>query len=303
MYSLDTKIIVVNLYKKFQNCRIVAKLTSISRSTISRWINLDSLEPKIRINKKRKLTSLVIDYIKKSIKSNPFLTLSQTQNKINKKFSINIALSTIFNAYRLLNISYKKVTKRYFKISIRNYKSNVNKFRKDVSKINKDDIISIDECAIYKNSIKEYGRTSHKRLLSFRKIRQNTKTNLLMAINNKQIIAYQFYEKPIKTDNFNEFLKTNILDKYTNKYLLMDNATIHKTNKGIDQINKSNNYPLFIPPYSPQLNPIEEVFSKIKNTFRRLNTKSPSINFLNKIQKSFKSISQKDLTSYYAHSF
>ena len=46
--------------------------------------------------------------------------------------------------------------------------------------------------------------------------------------------------------------------------LLMDNASIHHTEKVVELVQSIGVMVHFIPPYSPDLNPIEECFSKVK---------------------------------------
>ena len=47
----------------------------------------------------------------------------------------------------------------------------------------------------------------------------------------------------------------------------MDNVSFHKS-KSITNSLINNNKILYIPPYSPQFNPIEEVFSFVKNKIK-----------------------------------
>lgn len=63
----------------------------------------------------------------------------------------------------------------------------------------------------------------------------------------------------------------DILDKYDKKvfFIVMDNCRIHHSRFVMDAINKRGYKPLFMPPYSPFLNPIEEYWSKIKKNVRR----------------------------------
>lgn len=49
----------------------------------------------------------------------------------------------------------------------------------------------------------------------------------------------------------------------------MDNVAFHKSKRILELVTKSRNTILFIPPYSPDFNPIEEVFSKMKAYIRR----------------------------------
>ena len=49
-----------------------------------------------------------------------------------------------------------------------------------------------------------------------------------------------------------------------NSVLLLDNASIHHTDRVAKLIQSAGAIMHFIPPYSPDLNPIEECFSKVK---------------------------------------
>lgn len=61
------------------------------------------------------------------------------------------------------------------------------------------------------------------------------------------------------------------LDKHDKKgfFIVMDNCRIHHSAFVVDAINKRGYKPLFMPPYSPFLNPIEECWSKIKSNIKR----------------------------------
>jgi transposase len=63
----------------------------------------------------------------------------------------------------------------------------------------------------------------------------------------------------------------DILDKHNKKgmFIVMDNCRIHHSRFVVDAINKRGYKPLFMPPYSPFLNPIEECWSKIKKNIKR----------------------------------
>lgn len=52
-------------------------------------------------------------------------------------------------------------------------------------------------------------------------------------------------------------------------FIVIDNCNIHHSKFVVDAINARGYKPLFMPPYSPFLNPIEECWSKIKKNIRR----------------------------------
>lgn len=51
--------------------------------------------------------------------------------------------------------------------------------------------------------------------------------------------------------------------------LVMDNPRVHKTERVRELIERADVEVLYLPPYSPDFNPIEEAFSKIKNLLRK----------------------------------
>lgn len=63
----------------------------------------------------------------------------------------------------------------------------------------------------------------------------------------------------------------DVLDKHGKNgfYIVMDNCKIHHTAFVVEAINSRGYKPLFMPPYSPFLNPIEECWAKIKGNIKR----------------------------------
>ena len=51
--------------------------------------------------------------------------------------------------------------------------------------------------------------------------------------------------------------------------LILDNASIHKSEKTKDLISSYNCKLIFLPPYSPDLNPIEKVWAQLKAIIRK----------------------------------
>ena len=50
----------------------------------------------------------------------------------------------------------------------------------------------------------------------------------------------------------------------------MDNASFHKSSKLAEIVSKFDVQILYLPPYSPDLNPIEKVWANFKKTLRRV---------------------------------
>ena len=91
----------------------------------------------------------------------------------------------------------------------------------------------------------------------------------------------------------------NKLKKLKNKYFLMDNVSFHKSKIIKDLFKNSTNKLLFIPPYSPHFNPIEESFAQLKRNIHNVTKR----NIFSKIKRSIKYIKKKHLQNYFKHSF
>jgi len=57
--------------------------------------------------------------------------------------------------------------------------------------------------------------------------------------------------------------------------VIMDNLAPHKSDPTLELITQAGAQALFLPAYSPDLNPIEKMWSKVKNSLRRQEARTP----------------------------
>ena len=104
---------------------------------------------------------------------------------------------------------------------------------------------------------------------------------------------------------FQEFLKSTVLPilqpfNYSNLHsvVVMDNASIHHTEGVADLIeNQAGARLIYLPPYSPDLNPAEEVFSQVKSVM-----KSYFRFLLYLLAMAFNMVTKQDCMQYITHS-
>ncbi|MCM2369901.1 transposase [Rhodopirellula sp. ICT_H3.1] len=80
--------------------------------------------------------------------------------------------------------------------------------------------------------------------------------------------------------------------------LIMDNLSSYKNASVLEKIHATGAEVRFLTPYSPDLNPIEQVFSKFKAHLRRLDVRTEG-NLHNAIGKAIKSVTPTDCLSYF----
>ncbi len=80
--------------------------------------------------------------------------------------------------------------------------------------------------------------------------------------------------------------------------VVLDNCSIHHYTEVVATLNEIGVLVHFLPPYSPDLNPIEEAFSKVKTLLKRTNILDTETALL----ASFATITAEDCRGWIAHS-
>ena len=304
-YSLDLINASLNYYKSSNiGLRKTAKIFSISKSVLFNWQKYLPLKYTNIENINLSITPEMLKFLKNSLNQNPYQTQKEMQERINKKFNYDISTTIIKKMLKILNYTKKKACRKFYNKNLKELLCNKKKFKKLAKSLDKDKIICLDEVGITKDTYKIFGYCqSSKRLQYYVDINKlKIKKSLIVAISNKEVVKYEILEnKNVNGEIFLKFIK-ELTEKYQNKIILMDNVNFHKSKKIIEIIEQSNNKVLFIPPYSPEFNPIEKLFSVFKNYINKKVNIITKFKNLNKyIDKFF--VESKNFDNYYNYSF
>ena len=132
-------------------------------------------------------------------------------------------------------------------------------------------LVFIDETGVNIDMTKLYGRSiGNTRIKDSAPINTPKRTGIVRAMRLDGTIRYRSFEESITGKRFLTFLKQTLLPILRKgDIVVMDNLSIHKV-KGIQElILSANALPLYLLPYSPDLNPIEKLWSKMKTFFRK----------------------------------
>lgn len=148
-------------------------------------------------------------------------------------------------------------------------------------------LIFLDECSFYLNETYRYGYAPRGQRTFTRKLgNAAAHYNLILCLLNvkeQAVIHYQIIKGGVKAKKFHSFLAGINLPSDGQHYLLMDNLCVHKTKKAyqkrglttVQELLASKNItPLYLPPYTPQLNPVELGFNTIKHYYRKRQPKT-----------------------------
>ena len=82
--------------------------------------------------------------------------------------------------------------------------------------------------------------------------------------------------------------------------LVMDNLSAHKNKQTLELLKAAGVETLFLPPYSPDLNPIELMWSKVKNSLRTAEARTPE-ELQVAIASALAAVTSKDAVNWFAH--
>ena len=282
MYSKHFRNAVMSYYHIHKSLRNTSAIFHVSKSSIHRWIN--GYVPKMRKSMFCTCSSIIIN----KVQNTPFITLEQIKAYLLSK-KLKISITTIHKILKLSNLSYKRVKTKYYYKSLETLYAKQKAFTDIVSKIPNDKILCIDESYFDSNIKSNYAWSIKGKPLSHYKEVITKKQSLITIISNCKVLKYELYNGNINSARFLSFL-SSVLSEYNDYHILMDNVRFHKTKEVTEYIN-NNNSVLYIPPYSPQFNPIEEVFSQLKSYLKK------GLNIHDSVNK----ITPTHLGNYYSH--
>ena len=98
------------------------------------------------------------------------------------------------------------------------------------------------------------------------------RTNAIGALLGKDLLTVALFESNINTEAFNVWVKQELLPVLPpQSIIVMDNATFHKSKWLRENIELQGHTLEYLPPYSPDLNPIEYKWAQAKHLRRKYN--------------------------------
>jgi transposase len=140
-----------------------------------------------------------------------------------------------------------------------------------IKDINPDDIIYSDEAGIDDNEAppKGWGPVG-KRLFAKKKGIRKARYNITAALNKGKLFAPFVFEGYSNASTYATYVEQVLVPQLRpGMVLIIDNARFHKSKKVVELIESAQCRIIFLPPYSPDLNPIEHYWSAMKARIRK----------------------------------
>ncbi len=145
-------------------------------------------------------------------------------------------------------------------------------YLEEIQAIPPERLVYIDESGLEENgSSRAYGRAAQgEPVPGAVSGKRSPRISLIAAFTNRQLKAPFRFEGATNTDVFNLWVHQCLVPTLqSGQIVIMDNARFHQSAKTQELIAAAHCQVRFLPPYSPDLNPIEPVWAIVKARIRR----------------------------------
>ena len=272
VYDLVWRTRIVRYYQESKkSMRVVGKIFSVGKSSISRWLSgIDhKTEDKRGTRKNDKESKDLEEKVGRIIGDNWVGRVRDVKDILEKDHKVQKSTSTIWRVMDKIGYSYKQVRKRVE--TDKNTLEIKESYKKEIKEAGYEKVLCLDELGFQLGMDPKKG-WSKKGTRCIIKNKKGGRTNYTgcFVISSSGIESCKIKKGSMKGEDLLGFLEMGLKDKTDGKMLVLDNARTHHTKDVKERIKDLGMEGKWLPPYSPELNPIEEVFGWLKNRLRRM---------------------------------
>ena len=277
-YSLDLRwrIIWAYLSQNLSSVQI-AEIFGVCERTVKRYVlmfeqtgEVESVQashgsPLLDKFEQLKLLQLILDY--------PGIYLKEIQKKLEGFFGVSISLSTICRALKRMGCTRQVM----YRIALQRSDTLRAQFIADISVYDPAMLVWLDESGCDKrNTVRKYGYSIRGiPLCDQRLLVRGIRYSAIPVVSSAGIHDVYLAEGTIDGNRFTQFVESCLLPVLNpfnginlHSVVIMDNASVHHVDAVQDLIEGIGARLIFLPPYSPDLNPVEGVFSQVKGMMK-----------------------------------
>ena len=269
MYNDDVKYRAIVHYEHFlHSLRKVAKIYGVSKSTVSRWVRIHGNPSRIKCRRPKNIALGIRARIKEIVEEGTCYTIDDFRTQLGNSGFKSLSSSSTHRHMHNAGVTRKRLSRTVNTDTISYDKYDD---MRSLFSTKEQQIISIDETCFYMGDHPRYGyalRGKRARLLSHRKNMSRKKVTVILATSEHGVVDYKIIEGSCNTSVFTTFIQHMPVPK--GSVLLMDNVAFHRSSQVSKCATDKGLTVFFTPPYSPWYNPVEYIFSMLKQKYRRL---------------------------------
>ncbi len=168
--------------------------------------------------------------------------------------------------------------------------------------LNLEKLVFLDESGINTAMIRRYGRCDQSRRLVDSAPAGRWESNTLLAgVRLDGVVAPMVLDGPVNAEAFAGYIERCLAPELeSGDIVIMDNLPAHKSLRVTQAIEAVGCLLVYLPPYSPDLNPIENMWSKVKALLRKAAARSFK-NVVDAVGQALLAVTTTDCQGYFSH--
>ncbi|HJX21763.1 MAG TPA: IS630 family transposase [Steroidobacteraceae bacterium] len=273
-YSKDLRIRAVSIVETGESAREAGRLLDVSASTairwIDRWTTTGSVEAKPGTGHTRSPLEKHRQWLLDLVAAEPDLTLDEIGARLGSNKKLKTATSSVWRFYERHGISFKK-TLHAAEQDRPDVAAARAELKAEQPRLHAPRLVFIDETAVTTKMVRHYGRSPRGERLVAKVPHGHWKTlTLIAALRIDGLTAPYVVDGAMDGPSFLAYVE-QVLAPTLRKgdIVLMDNLRTHKIDGVRQAVVAAGARLRYLPAHSPDLNPIEQVFSKLKAALRK----------------------------------
>jgi transposase len=271
-YSLDLRErIVAAVERGEQSIRQIARLFSVSLSCVVRLLQrkrrTGSVQPKPHGGvPPRKLDAAAEARLLELVRAQPDATLAELRDRL----GIPCSLMTIARVLQRHRITRKKKTLHAQERDSPRVQRQRRTFKKKLATVDPDHLVFVDECGANTSMTRTYGRAPQGERVQATAPGAWENVTLIAGMRTARIVAPLALPGAVDGVVFQTYVQEVLVPELQEgDVVVVDNLSVHKNRAAIEAIEAAGARLEPLPVYSPDLMPIEEMFSKTKAYLRK----------------------------------
>ncbi len=167
---------------------------------------------------------------------------------------------------------------------------------------NAEDMVFVDESGANITYLRTRGRAqAGERVRDRRPVNRGKNQTIVAALTMQGIQAHRIMDGAMTAERFNDWVITELVPCLRpDQVVVLDNLRAHHSRTALDAILGAGCHYLHLPPYSPEYNPIEQAWSKMKTMLRKLALRAV-VPLRNGIVSALKSITSENAIAWIRH--
>jgi transposase len=226
--------------------------------------------------RKSRITAEAAEYLRLRVKEHPDHTLAELREDLQRSQGIGIGITQIWTVLRQMGLRLKKKSLHAAEQDSERIKAQRQFWQQEARQIDPAQLIFVDESGVTTEMTRRYGRA-----LNGARVEEGVPAGrwrtltILGAVSLSGWVAVMSIEAPTDGDVFRSYLEHVLCPRLKpGQLVVMDNLGAHKVDGVRELIEGAGAALCYLPPYSPDFNPIEKCWAQVKQRLRALKARS-----------------------------